>query len=188
MTPHRFQFGQTIYTNQSMMRYYSKKGFTIVELLIVIAVIAILAAITIVAYNGIQARAQYTQHVAQIDEIGKAIRLYRAEGGSMKDGVAGASGSWYGGSASVYAGTSKSMRQALIDSGHLPASALATFMVAMCTSTAGDDRRVVLAKVDPIPKQTVAEQLADSSCTYSGSLATYSDPNQQYKMNIGKVY
>jgi prepilin-type N-terminal cleavage/methylation domain-containing protein len=33
-------------------------GFTIVELLIVIVVIAILAAITIVAYNGIQARAQ----------------------------------------------------------------------------------------------------------------------------------
>ena len=33
-------------------------GFTIVELLIVIVVIAILAAITIVAYNGIQSRAK----------------------------------------------------------------------------------------------------------------------------------
>ena len=32
----------------------SKSGFTIVELLIVIVVIGILAAITIVAYNGIQ--------------------------------------------------------------------------------------------------------------------------------------
>ena len=36
----------------------SKQGFTIVELLIVIVVIAILAAITIVAYNGIQNRAK----------------------------------------------------------------------------------------------------------------------------------
>ncbi len=34
----------------------NNKGFTIVELLIVVVVIAILAAITIVSYNGIQAR------------------------------------------------------------------------------------------------------------------------------------
>ena len=33
------------------------RGFTIVELLIVIVVIAILAAITIVAYNGVTSRA-----------------------------------------------------------------------------------------------------------------------------------
>ena len=38
----------------SMIRT-DKHGFTIVELLIVIVVIAILAAITVVAYNGIQA-------------------------------------------------------------------------------------------------------------------------------------
>lgn len=36
----------------------SRKGFTIVELLIVVVVIAILAAITIVAYNGIQNRSK----------------------------------------------------------------------------------------------------------------------------------
>ena len=36
--------------------YTKSRGFTIVELLIVIVVIAILAAITVVAYNGIQNR------------------------------------------------------------------------------------------------------------------------------------
>lgn len=38
----------------------SASGFTIVELLIVVVVIAILAAITIVAYNGIQNRVHDT--------------------------------------------------------------------------------------------------------------------------------
>ena len=40
------------------LKQTKSRGFTIVELLIVIVVIAILAAITIVAYNGIQNRAK----------------------------------------------------------------------------------------------------------------------------------
>lgn len=55
-----------------------KRGFTIVELLIVIVVIAILAAITIVAYNGIQQRARDTQRVSDIASILKALESYKA--------------------------------------------------------------------------------------------------------------
>lgn len=50
----------------------SKPGFTIVELLIVIVVIAILAAITVVAYNGITRRANNT---ARIQNAGAAMKL-----------------------------------------------------------------------------------------------------------------
>lgn len=52
-------------------------GFTIVELLIVIVVIGILAAIVIVAYNGVQAKAQQSKMYADIAQINKAIRIAR---------------------------------------------------------------------------------------------------------------
>jgi len=59
-----------------------RSGFTIVELLIVIVVIAILAAITIVAYNGIQKRAQDSRRANDIASIRKALELYRADTGT----------------------------------------------------------------------------------------------------------
>jgi prepilin-type N-terminal cleavage/methylation domain-containing protein len=56
-------------------------GFTIVELLIVIVVIAILAAITIVAYNGIQSRANDSAVQSDISQYAKKIQLFIADNG-----------------------------------------------------------------------------------------------------------
>ena len=55
------------------------RGFTIVELLIVIVIIAILAAITIVAYNGITARANTTSAKAAAGTAIKKIEAYNAD-------------------------------------------------------------------------------------------------------------
>ncbi len=55
---------------------WAKKGFTIVELLIVIVVIGVLAAISIVAYNGIQQTARDAQRKSDIANIVKALELY----------------------------------------------------------------------------------------------------------------
>ncbi len=57
------------------------KGFTIVELLIVVVVIAILAAITIVSYNGVQSRAKIASVQSELSALNKKIELYKAEKG-----------------------------------------------------------------------------------------------------------
>lgn len=59
-------------------------GFTIVELLIVIVVIAILAAISVVAYTGIQNRANDSRRANDLANIEKALRAYETIYGGVK--------------------------------------------------------------------------------------------------------
>ena len=57
------------------------RGFTIVELLIVAVVIAILAAITIVAYNGITSQARESARKADIATWKKQSEIYKIDKG-----------------------------------------------------------------------------------------------------------
>jgi len=66
-----------------MKRGQQQKGFTIVELLIVIVVIAILAAITVVAYNGIQNRAYVTSVVTDLKAISTKAEMYAGRNGTF---------------------------------------------------------------------------------------------------------
>ena len=65
-----------------MSRRSLQQAFTIVELLIVIVVIAILAAITIVAYNGIQDRARSAALQSDLSQVDKQLKLFQAENGT----------------------------------------------------------------------------------------------------------
>lgn len=58
------------------------KGFTIVELLIVIVVIGILAAITIVAYNGIQNRAKNTAALSLARNVNRIVEINLVDRGN----------------------------------------------------------------------------------------------------------
>jgi prepilin-type N-terminal cleavage/methylation domain-containing protein len=60
--------------------YVSKAGFTIVELLIVIVVIAILASISIVSYNGITRRAELASAYTTVKQYKTMFSLILAEG------------------------------------------------------------------------------------------------------------
>ncbi|MFZ3009762.1 MAG: type II secretion system protein [Candidatus Microsaccharimonas sp.] len=57
----------------------SQQGFTIVELLIVIVVIGILAAITVVAYNGIQNRAKVAATQSAVSQVAKKVMAYAVD-------------------------------------------------------------------------------------------------------------
>lgn len=59
-----------------------QRGFTIVELLIVIIVIAVLAAIVVVAYTGITQRAYFTSYRTDLENLNKAILMYYTEHGT----------------------------------------------------------------------------------------------------------
>lgn len=72
-------------------------GFTIVELLIVIVAIAILAAITIVAYNGIQSRAIDTRRESDMATIKKALLAYNVVRGGVPNVSTYSTGTGFGG-------------------------------------------------------------------------------------------
>ena len=86
------------------------QGFTIVELLIVVVVIAILAAITIVSYNGITNKANASAAKSTAASLQKKIELYQADQGRYPISLAEMSGSsdsdksWYITSANITPG------------------------------------------------------------------------------------
>ena len=76
------------------MRFEDRTGFTIIELLIVIVVIAILAAISVVAYNGIQARASVSETASFANMAVKTLQAYKAAEGQYPQ-ISGCIGNGY---------------------------------------------------------------------------------------------
>ncbi len=87
-------------SRQLRIKQELRRGFTIVELLIVIVVIGILAAIVIVAYSGIQQRARNTQTISAAHAYITAFQGYVAQNGSYPPVASG--GYWCLGQEAVF--------------------------------------------------------------------------------------
>jgi len=97
------------------------RGFTIVELLIVIVVIGILAAITIVAYSGIQSRARDTRRMQDLASLATATKLYAADNNDDYAAInCGSGGNGWLGSDYDGAGPAVSINTCLTQNGYLP--------------------------------------------------------------------
>ena len=83
------RFGAILLILHMVNLRYKHAGFTIVELLIVIVIIAILAAISIVAYNGIQERARVSRANSDLSTLVKAIQVARLNADKTLMGVTG---------------------------------------------------------------------------------------------------
>jgi prepilin-type N-terminal cleavage/methylation domain-containing protein len=66
----------------------NKKGFTLVELLVVVAIIGILAAVSVVSLNTARARARDSRRVADVRQIQTALELYYNDMGTYPAAVA----------------------------------------------------------------------------------------------------
>lgn len=69
-------------------RVRTNSGFTIVELLIVVVVIAILAAITIVAYNGVTNQAGNSALKSEVSQFTKKVEVIKASTGAYPSDLA----------------------------------------------------------------------------------------------------
>lgn len=70
----------------------SKKGFTIIELIVAITVIAILAIIMIVSYTGIQQRSRDSDRDSDVTQLKIAIEKYHADKSEYPDACPGGDG------------------------------------------------------------------------------------------------
>lgn len=81
-------FKNSILDKRSGQTQSKNQGFTIVELLIVIVVIGILAAISIVAYNGIQGRANTSAVHSDLNNAKKKLEIYNIDHGKYPGSIA----------------------------------------------------------------------------------------------------
>lgn len=112
-----------------MIRPKSKqKAFTLIELLIVIAIIGMLASIILVALNKARSKARDAVRISDAKEIQTALEMYYNNNGQYPASVPGGSGCWWNWEAgNTINGTSIQFLQPLITDGDMQKVPMETF-------------------------------------------------------------
>lgn len=151
----------------------SQRGFTIVELLIVIVVIGILAAITIVSFNGVQQKARDTKRQNDMAVISKALTIWAIQ--NNKDfaqtnaGSLGETRGWFDQPYGSYESIQSVLTNAglLTDGVHDPINSIGTptfsYLLSPCVNGVNTSR-VILMHFEKAPTKTLSEQLAPYGC------------------------
>lgn len=140
----------------------SKQGFTIVELLIVIVVIAILAAISVVAYTGIQNRAYDTTVKSDLRNVASTLQQYFAIHGTYPT-HAQAMGNAATNNLEPRLKLTRSAYRETVNNGHI------------CVVASGDNPRFAFAAVSKSGNAfyySSAEGLKDYTWSWTGASAT----------------
>lgn len=163
------------------MKKQTQNGFTIVELLIVIVVIGILAAITVVAFNGVQQQARDTIRKNDLALIRDALNLYNIDNNTWVEtgsgcGYNGDGNGWFShvnGSPTSYP---KSVSNCLKEAGYIKkdiidptggttSSPTAGFSYMKYHCGVGASQQVfIYAKLESLPQTTTA---TDGTCQSS---------------------
>lgn len=139
------------------------RGFTIVELLIVIVVIGILAAITIVAYNGVQNRAKASSAQSAANTVIKKAEAANAIAGSYPIATTGFTAQ----ADSTLAGSGLTL--AAISTAP---SAAATVEYLSCTTPSGIGARVAYWDYAATTPVKVTKTIGGTCTTYSTTALT----------------
>lgn len=167
-----------------------RSGFTIVELLIVIVVIAILAAITLVSYNGIQKRANDAKRISDINSLTKGMLIWTVDTGKPPTETGG--GHISNGQGWVYASIgsnySDNIETVLINAGYLsdgvrdPKNPTGTgsYMFYRCSAASHRTSYSFFARLEsPDKVSNDFERWQNMGCSY---------PSDAYGMNYAKLF
>jgi type II secretion system protein G len=91
---YRMPQAETKWSNIRRAVSVSRQAFTLVELLVVVAIIGLLSTVAVVSLNSSRAKARDTKRKADLVQISKALELYYSDNGSYPS--TGGSAAWHG--------------------------------------------------------------------------------------------